>query len=149
MSFVGKTNHSNSSVTPTAPPTFPTPALRSNRKGSDEDILRLNALGLSLESIGRILKCHPTSVTLRLKRLRVSPADTRRGFMEDIFSSLPENFQEVIGNHLMSANPSKPKSIKDYVKELIVADVTVRQVWTELDAAMVEESDPSEGDTLV
>jgi hypothetical protein len=69
--------------------------------------------------------------------------------MEDIFSSLPENFQEVIGNHLMSANPSKPKSIKDYVKELIVADVTVRQVWTELDAAMVEESDPSEGDTLV
>ena len=58
--------------------------LRRNRKGSDRDITRLNSLGFSLSKIGERLSCHPTSITLRLKSLKIAPADTRRAFMEDI-----------------------------------------------------------------
>jgi hypothetical protein len=98
--------------------------LRHNRKSSDEEILRLNSIGLSLQTISTILGCHPTSITLRLKTLKVPPADTRRAFMEDIFSSLPEGSRDVVAD-LLSDDPSK--NIKGYVRDLMLKDIEARQ----------------------
>lgn len=88
---------------------------RSNRKATDEDIVRLNSVGLSLSTIAKVLGCHPTTVTLRLKSLGVPSADTRRTFMEDIFITLDTPQQEWLADQL---NPST--SIKDYVRGLLV-----------------------------
>jgi hypothetical protein len=89
--------------------------LRTNRKASDEDIIKLNSVGLSLNTIANELGCHPTTVTLRLKALGVEPADTRRSFMEDIYNSLPPAQQKwliaQLGPHF---------SIRDFVKNLLV-----------------------------
>lgn len=95
---------------------------RRNRKGSDRDITRLNSLGFSLAAIGQRLSCHPTSITLRLKSLNIRPADTRRSFMEDIYSDLPTETQDVIADTL----EARALSIKDYVKELITNDLLKR-----------------------
>lgn len=91
--------------------------LRVNRKGSDDDIIRLNSVGLSLRTIAKLLDCHPTSVTLRLRRLGVPPADTRRTFMEDIFKTLSPDQQEWLADHIQNGN-----NIKDYVRMLLVED---------------------------
>jgi DNA-binding transcriptional MerR regulator len=96
---------------------------RRNRKSSDRQILRLNSLGLSLSAIGTMLDCHPTSITLRLKSLKVTPVDTRRAFMEDIYTKLPEEFKEAIADLLEEC---KLLSIKDYVRSLIATDITAR-----------------------
>lgn len=88
---------------------------RSNRKGSDAEIIRLNSVGLSLSTIGELLGCHPSTVTLRLKALNVQPADTRRTFMEDIFKGLTTAQQEWIADQL-----GPHLSIKDLVKNLLV-----------------------------
>lgn len=88
---------------------------RANRKANDDDILRLNSVGLSLATIARALDCHPTTITQRLKALGVPPADTRRSFMEDIFLSLPLEIQEWLASQL-----SPTMSVKDFVRELFV-----------------------------
>lgn len=98
--------------------------LRRNRKGSDRDITRLNSIGLSLAAIGLKLKCHPTSVTLRLKSLNIPPADTRRAFMEEIFDKMPPEYPEEIADLLEGRQPF---SIKDYIRELIVSDIERRR----------------------
>lgn len=87
---------------------------RANRKASDADIIRLNSVGLSLATIARALDVHPTTVTLRLKSLKIPPADTRRTFMEDVFLSLTLEQQEWLADQL---GPNL--SIKDFVKQLI------------------------------
>ena len=86
---------------------------RANRKATDADIIRLNSVGLSLATIARALDCHPTTITLRLRSLKIPPADTRRTFMEDIFLSLTLDEQEWLANQVVSTN------IKDFVKQLI------------------------------
>lgn len=88
---------------------------RANRKATDADIIRLNSVGLSLATIARALDCHPTTITLRLRSLKIPPADTRRSFMEDIFLSLSLPQQEWLADQL-----SKGVSIKDYVKQLLI-----------------------------
>ena len=88
---------------------------RVNRKASDDDILRLNSVGLSLATIARALSCHPTTITQRLKSLGVPPADTRRAFMEDIFLALPLETQEWLANKL-----SPEVTVKDFVKEILL-----------------------------
>lgn len=90
-------------------------AFRSNRKADDEDIIRLNSVGLSLATIANLLGCHPTTITLRLKSLGVEPADTRRAFMEDIFRTLSSPNQEWLADQL-----GPHLTIKEYVKQLIV-----------------------------
>ena len=87
---------------------------RANRKATDADIIRLNSVGLSLATIARALDCHPTTITLRLKSLKILPADTRRSFMEDVFMDLNVDQQEWLADQL-----SSDASIKDYVRELI------------------------------
>lgn len=87
---------------------------RANRKATDADIIRLNSVGLSLATIARALDCHPTTVTIRLKALKIPPADTRRSFMEDIFLTLNLDQQEWLADQVSST------SIKDYIKKLII-----------------------------
>lgn len=77
---------------------------RANRKASDEDVLRLNSVGLSLSTVANTLGCHPTTVTLRLKSLGVEPADTRRTFMEDVFLRLAPAEQEWLADYLRDQN---------------------------------------------
>lgn len=101
--------------------------LRRNRKGSDEQIVRSNSIGLSLATIAGKIGCHPTSITLRLKSLHIPAADTRRAFMEDIYSSLPEAVQDDVADILTSGDGTTAKSIKDYVKELLVKDLEARK----------------------
>lgn len=95
---------------------------RSNRKGSDEEIIRLNSVGLSLSTIAKVLDCHPTTVTLRLKSLNIKPADTRRTFMEDVFTSLSIDQQEWLADQL-----GPHISIKDLVRNLLVKEYMLRK----------------------
>ncbi len=90
-------------------------AYRANRKASDADVIRLNSVGLSLATVAKLIGCHPTTITLRLKSLGVEPADTRRTFMEDVFVRLKPNTQEWLADHLRDNNIS----IKTYVYRLI------------------------------
>lgn len=92
-------------------------AYRPNRKASDADIIRLNSVGLSLSAIAKLLDCHPTTITLRLKALNIAPADTRRTFMEDVFVSLSRQQQEWLASQL-----GPHISIKDYVRNLLVKE---------------------------
>ena len=89
----------------------------SRRKATDAEIIRLNSVGLSLRTIADRLGCHPSSITQRLHSLGLSPADTRRAFMEDIYQSLPREQQlwleGQLGAHI---------SIKDFVKKLMVQE---------------------------
>lgn len=102
---------------------------RSNRKATDHDIIRLNSVGVSLGTIAKVLHCHPTSVSLRLKQLNIPPADTRRAFMEDIFVSLPPDQQEWLADQL-----GPTVSIKDFVKQMLVE---------KFNTSTVRESEPS------
>lgn len=90
-------------------------ANRPNRKASDQDIIRLNSVGLSLSTIAKILNVHPTTVTLRLKSLNIEPADTRRAFMEDVVKTMSEAQAEWLADQL-----GPHLSIKDFVTSLIV-----------------------------
>lgn len=100
---------------------------RRNRKGTDEEIVRLNSLGLSLSTIGKELHCHPTSVTLRLQSLGIPPADTRRAFMEYIFNNMPQGYRDSIANILAGDDPLHPRSICDHIRDLLMKDVEDRQ----------------------
>lgn len=88
--------------------------LRVNRKASDGDIVRLNACGFSLKTIGQILGLHPTTVTIRLQSLKVPPADTRRSFMEGVFAGLTNPQQEWLADQLNAG-----VSVKDYITTLV------------------------------
>ena len=88
---------------------------RANRKASDDDIIRLNSVGLSLSTIADVLGCHPTTITLRLKALGVNPADTRRAVMEDVFRTLSTDQQEWLADQL-----GPHISVKDFVRNLLV-----------------------------
>ena len=87
---------------------------RANRKATDADIIRMNSVGLSLATIGHVLDCHPTTITLRLRSLGIKPADTRRSFMEDIFLQLTDDQKEWLADQVATV------SIKDYIKQLII-----------------------------
>lgn len=91
------------------------PGQRSTRKVSDEDIVRLNSVGLSLQAIAEILGVHSTTITNRLRDLNIDPADTRRSFMEDIYVTLSASQQQwllsQLGPHI---------SIKDFIKNMLV-----------------------------
>lgn len=90
---------------------------RANRKATDDQIIRLNSVGLSLSTIGEMLDCHPTTITQRLNSLGIPPADTRRAFMEDVIRAMTENQQEWLADQL-----GPHISIKDYVRNLIVKE---------------------------
>lgn len=76
-------------------------------------------MGFSLGFIADKLDVHPTTVTLRLKALGIPPADTRRNFMEQIFSGMTMVQLEKLSNKL-----SPGYSIKDHVRKLLIQDLT-------------------------
>lgn len=82
---------------------------------SDDDLIRLNSVGLSLFTISQLLNCHPTTVTNRLKTRGIAPSDTRRTFMEDVFVMLSSEQQEWLADQL-----GPTINIKDYVLNLII-----------------------------
>lgn len=88
---------------------------RSNRKATDEDIIRMNAVGLSLSTIAKTLGVHPTTVTLRLRSLNIEPADTRRTFMENVLSPLPTHVAD-----WLSEQVGPTYEIRSYVRDLLM-----------------------------
>lgn len=94
---------------------------RANRKATDEDIIRMNSVGLSLATIARALGCHPTTITLRLKSLKIEPADTRRSFMEDVFLDLRPEEQEWLADQL-----GPYLTIKEFVRKMIQREYAAR-----------------------
>jgi hypothetical protein len=89
----------------------------SNVSDRDIDIVRLNSLGLSLSTIAAQLGCHTTTITNRLAKLNIPPADTRRAFMEDIIDDLSSEQTVWLSNQL-----GPRLSIKDYIKNLITKE---------------------------
>lgn len=88
---------------------------RANRKAHDDDIIRMNAVGMSLATIAKTLGVHPTTVTLRLKSLGIEPADTRRTFMESVLSPMPSEVVDWLADEL------GPKyDIRQYVRDLLM-----------------------------
>lgn len=116
---------------------------RANRKATDEDILRMNSVGLSLATIARALDCHPTTITLRLKNLKVQPTDTRRSFMEDIFMELTLEQQEWLADQL-----DPYLTIKDFVKKLIQNEYAIRSKETKWREKMQRASIGDKSDEL-
>lgn len=94
--------------------TAPSPTIRSSRKASDADIIRLNSMGLSLTTIGRSLGIHHTTVRQRLEALGIRAADTRRSFMEDMYHEMPEAMRDWLAGQL---GPNIP--IKTYIQNLL------------------------------
>lgn len=87
------------------------------RKASDQDIVALNNVGLSLSGIAKRLGVHHTTITYRLKVLGIEPADTRRAFMEDIYDTLTPTQQRWLIQQLGAG-----QSIKDFVRSLLVKE---------------------------
>lgn len=90
-------------------------AYRVNRKATDEDIIRMNAVGLSLATIAKTLGVHPTTVTLRLRSLNIEPADTRRTFMENVLRPMPTHVAD-----WLSEQVGPTYEIRSYVRDLLM-----------------------------
>ena len=67
----------------------------------NEDVRRLNHLGLGLKAIAEHLGCNAATVTLRLKEMNLTPVDTRRSFMEKIYKSLSPEEQDWLSHNLL------------------------------------------------
>jgi transcriptional regulator with XRE-family HTH domain len=94
-----------------------TSVFRPNRKANDDELIKLNSLGLSLQTIAKKFGCHPSTVTQRLKDLGIPVADTRRAFMEDVYNSLSGPQQEFLSEKLGAST-----SVKEFVRKLIVEE---------------------------
>jgi len=90
-------------------------ASKYKRKADDNQIVALNNVGLSLGSIAAKLGVHHTTVTYRLKTLGITPADTRRSFMEDIFVELSAQQQEWLVSQLVPGY-----SVKQFIRSLLI-----------------------------
>lgn len=88
---------------------------RSNRKATDDDIIKMNAVGLSLATIAKTLGVHPTTVTLRLRSLNIEPADTRRTFMENVLRPLPTHVADWLADQV-----GPQYEIRSYVRDLLL-----------------------------
>lgn len=87
------------------------------KKISDNDVIELNSIGISLSGIAERLNCHHTTVTARLKVLGIQPADTRRSFMEDIFDEL-----SLVQKEWLIRQLGPTHSVKDFVRSLIIKE---------------------------
>lgn len=88
---------------------------RVNRKATDEDIIKMNSVGLSLATIAKTLGVHPTTVTLRLRSLNIEPADTRRTFMENVLRPMPTHVAD-----WLSEQVGPRYEIRSYVRDLLM-----------------------------
>ena len=99
---------------------------RSNRKATDEDIIKMNAVGLSLATIANTLGIHPTTVTLRLRSLNIEPADTRRTFMENVLTPLPTHVVDWLAEQV-----GPQYEIRSYVRDLLMEAYNNRHQYQE------------------
>lgn len=93
-----------------------------SRKTDDLTLIGLNSVGLSLGGIARRIGVHHTTVTHRLKVLNIEPADTRRAFMEDIYSSLSVAQQQWLVDQL-----GPGQTVKDFIRSLLVKEFVGRK----------------------
>jgi hypothetical protein len=91
------------------------------RKADDNTIIELNSIGLSLTGIAERLGVHHTTITYRLRALGISPADTRRTFMEDVFEALSPSQQTWLISQLGPAH-----SVKDFIRSLLIKEFVNR-----------------------
>lgn len=82
---------------------------------SDRDIIRYNSVGLPMTTIGQLLGCTQSYISIRMRSMELRPFDTRRSFMEEIFFSLTPTQQEWLMDQL-----GHKGTIKEYVKNLLV-----------------------------
>jgi len=85
---------------------------------AEQDVLRLNHVGIGIKAIAGLLHCHSATVSDRLKEAGVAPTDTRRSFMESVFLALSEEQQDWLSTYLYS----RGISVQDYLVGLIKAD---------------------------
>ncbi len=88
---------------------------RKEDRVQDSDIKRFNHTGLSLKCIADMLGCHPATITLRLNAMGISPTDTRRSFMEQVWNSLDEEQQDWLSHNLYNTGIG----VKEFVTALI------------------------------
>lgn len=91
-------------------------AYRSNRKVTNEDLIKYNNMGLSLKAIGSILNVHPSTVKIRLDQMGIPTADTRRAFMEDVYSTLTPAARDWLADQVTDGG----MTIKQIVSHLIM-----------------------------
>lgn len=91
------------------------------RQKLDDKIVNLNNVGLSLAGIAKKLDVHHTTITYRLKALGITPIDTRRAFMEDIYETLSFSQREWLISQLRPGY-----SVKDYVRSLLIQEFMKR-----------------------
>ena len=89
--------------------------VKKDNRVHDTDIKRLNHVGLGLKTIADILGCHAATITLRLKKMGVDPTDTRRNFMESVFTHLTPAEQDWLSHNLFNSG----LGIKEFVTALI------------------------------
>ena len=82
---------------------------------SDEAIIKLNDLGLSLTRIGEITGYHFSTVKLRLDEAGIKPVDTRRSFMDDIYKKLTPAQRQWLSEEL-----NQGQSISAFLRMIIV-----------------------------
>jgi len=88
---------------------------RSNRKVTNEDLIKYNNMGLSLKAIGSILNVHPSTVKIRLDQMGIPTADTRRAFMEDVYSTLTPAARDWLADQVQEGS----MNVKQLVTHLI------------------------------
>lgn len=117
---------------------------RPNRKATDAEIIRLNNCGLSLQTIGKMLSIHPSTVTIRLRSLGLEPADTRRSFMEDVFRALPNHEREWLSDQL-----NQGIDVKTYVLTLLRSRYAAQNQGSKHDAEQPAADGPDRYDQVV
>lgn len=107
----------------------------SRTKANDQDIIVLNALGLSLSTIAATLKIVPTTVSSRLRANGIEPAPSRKAFMEEIITSLTAPQRQWLASKVNTQYP-----IDKYVLSLI-SDQYIREMVTVKNSDLFKDQD--------
>lgn len=86
-----------------------------------EEIIRLTNVGVTLKGIADRLGCSSAAVSLVLKNLGLTPLDTRRSFMEDIYESLTDPQKEYLMDQVETH-----MNVKQYIRSLLIKDFMQR-----------------------
>jgi hypothetical protein len=88
---------------------------RKDERADGTEVKKLNWVGLGLAAIGERLGCHEATVSVKLKALGEKINDTRRSFMETVFTKLTREQQDWLCDYLYS----KQIPIQDFIAQLI------------------------------
>lgn len=110
----------------------------------DADIRRLNHVGLGLKAIADNLGCHAATITLRLKAMGISPTDTRRSFMEQVFQSLSAAEQDWLSHNLYNAGIGVKEFVTTLIREAYMATPAVTTAAPPAMPAMLSGADQAQ-----